>query len=128
IRRKIREAILAGRLERALSKAEILTVYLNVAEWGDGIAGAEAASRRYFHKPASDLNWAEAALLAGILPNPRSWNPCKDIDRAKRARHAVLAKLLASQTASQREFDDADASPLTCRPDAADPAVALDRR
>ena len=94
LRRKVREAILAGRLERALPKDDILTVYLNIAEWGDGIVGAEAASRRYFDKSASDLNWTEAALLAGILPNPRKWNPCKDPARAVKQRHAVLTKLL----------------------------------
>lgn len=94
LRRKLREAILARRLERALSKDEILTVYLNVAEWGDGIVGAEAASLRYFGKPAARLDWAEAALLAGILPSPRSWNPCRDPERARTARQAVLAKLL----------------------------------
>jgi penicillin-binding protein 1A len=111
LRRKVREAILAMRIERALSKDEILTVYLNIAEWGNGIVGAEAASRRYFDKPASDLNWAEAALLAGILPNPRLWNPCIDPARARQARHAVLAKLLSSQSLSQREFEIADSAP-----------------
>jgi monofunctional biosynthetic peptidoglycan transglycosylase len=126
--RKVREAILAGRIERALSKEEILTVYLNIAEWGDGIVGAEAASRRYFAKSASDLSWAEAALLAGILPNPRQWNPCNDPARAKQARQAVLTKLLASQALSQQEFDDADASsPGGCH-DIAAPASALDKR
>jgi len=111
ITRKVREAILAGRLERALSKEEILTVYLNIAEWGDGIVGAEAASQRYFGKPASDVSWAEAALLAGILPSPRDWNPCKDPQRAVQARHAVLTKLLGAESISQREFGDADAAP-----------------
>lgn len=109
--RKLREAILAGRIERALSKEEILTVYLNIAEWGDGIIGAEAASRRYFGKSASDLNWAEAALLAGILPNPRQWNPCNDPARAVQARHAVLAKLLSIEGISQHEFEVANAAP-----------------
>jgi len=111
LRRKVREAILAGRIERALSKEEILTVYLNIAEWGDGIVGAEAASRRYFGKPASDLNWAESALLAGILPNPREWNPCKDPAHAIQMRHAVLTKLLSIESISKQEFDEADTAP-----------------
>ena len=111
LRRKVREAILAGRIERALSKEEILTVYLNIAEWGDGIVGAEAASRRYFGKPASDLNWAESALLAGILPNPREWNPCKDPVHAIQMRHAVLTKLLSIESISKQEFDEADTAP-----------------
>ncbi len=120
LRRKVREAILAGRLERALSKEDILTVYLNIAEWGDGIVGAEAASARYFGKSASDLNWAEAAMLAGILPNPREWNPCKNPDRARQARHAVLIKLLSIESLSQEEFAVADAAPTGGCHDSAD--------
>lgn len=52
------------------SKKRILTVYLNIAEFGDGIFGVEAAAQRYFHKPASQLTPGEAALLAAVLPNP----------------------------------------------------------
>ncbi len=112
LRRKFREVLLARRLERALSKAEILTIYLNVAEWGKGIVGAEAASHRYFGKPAADLQWSEAALLAGILPNPRSWNPCTDPARARDRRHAVLTKLLRMEKISRAEFESADATPV----------------
>jgi monofunctional glycosyltransferase len=72
--RKIREAILTWRLERNLSKRRILELYLNVAEWGEGIFGVEAASRHYFNKPASELNAMEAARLATVLPNPRRYN------------------------------------------------------
>jgi penicillin-binding protein 1A len=120
LRRKIREVILAGRIERALSKDEILTVYLNIAEWGDGIAGAEAASRRYFDKSASELNWSEAALLAGILPNPRQRNPCKDPGRAIQSRHAVLTKLRESEAITQHEFDLADSAP---HPGCSEPSI-----
>lgn len=128
LRRKVREAILAGRLERALSKEEILTVYLNIAEWGEGIVGAEAASRRYFAKAASDLNWAEAALLAGMLPNPREWNPCRDPARAVQARHAVLTKLLRTQSLTQQEFEAADSAPSAGCHDFAATAAAGDKR
>lgn len=128
LRRKVREAILAGRLERALSKDEILTVYLNIAEWGDGIVGAEAASRRYFDKSVSDLNWTEAALLAGILPNPREWNPCKDPAHAVQERHAVLTKLLNTQSLTQQEFEAADSAPSTGCHDFAATAAAADKR
>ena len=118
LRRKIREAILARRLERALTKDEILTVYLNVAEWGDGIVGVEAASRRYFGKAADDLDWAEAALLAGILPNPRRWNPCRDAARARLERHAVLVELRATRQLPPAEFRLADTAPIArCRSD-----------
>ncbi len=74
--RKIREAIITWRMERALSKKRILELYLNVAEWGDrGIFGIEAASRRYYGKSASALGPEEASRLAAVLPNPRKFNP-----------------------------------------------------
>ncbi len=73
--RKIREAVLTWQLERRLGKRRILELYLNVVEFGPGVYGAEAASRRYFGKPAADLDEAEAAQLAASLPNPRAWRP-----------------------------------------------------
>jgi len=73
--RKLKEAVLTWRLERNLSKKRILEIYLNVAEWGDGLFGIEAASHRYYDKPASDLSASEAAKLAAILPNPRRYSP-----------------------------------------------------
>ncbi|MEK6775881.1 MAG: monofunctional biosynthetic peptidoglycan transglycosylase [bacterium] len=74
--RKIREAIITWRMERALKKRRMLEIYLNVAEWGDrGIFGIEAASRRYYGKSASGLEPEEAARLAAVLPNPRKYNP-----------------------------------------------------
>ncbi|ARJ41465.1 monofunctional biosynthetic peptidoglycan transglycosylase [Pantoea alhagi] len=68
--RKGLEAGLTLGLEGVWSKRRILTVYLNIAEFGDGIFGVEAAAQRYFHKPASRLTMSEAALLAAVLPNP----------------------------------------------------------
>jgi monofunctional biosynthetic peptidoglycan transglycosylase len=73
--RKVREAILAWQIERTLSKRRILELYLNVAEFGPGCYGVEAAARRYFGKSAADLGPAEAAQLAASLPNPRAWHP-----------------------------------------------------
>ncbi|MBI4396877.1 MAG: monofunctional biosynthetic peptidoglycan transglycosylase, partial [Elusimicrobia bacterium] len=73
--RKLRELFIALELERELPKRRILELYLNVVEWGDGIFGAEAASRAYFHKAASDLTVEEAAALACTLPSPRRFNP-----------------------------------------------------
>lgn len=68
--RKGLEVGLTVGIETVWSKKRILTVYLNIAEFGDGIFGVEAAAQRYFHKPASRLTPAEAALLAAVLPNP----------------------------------------------------------
>lgn len=71
--RKIKEAILTWRLENTLSKRRIIELYLNVAEWGDGIFGIEAAAQSHYGKHASELNAREAATLASILPNPRRY-------------------------------------------------------
>jgi len=64
-------------IETIWGKERIMEIYLNVAEFGDGIYGVEAASQYYFHKPSEKLSKNEAALLAAILPNPRRWNPSK---------------------------------------------------
>jgi len=61
--------------ELAWPKRRILEIYLNIAEWGNGIYGAEAAARRFFGKPARDLTRREAAMMAAVLPNPRRWSP-----------------------------------------------------
>jgi monofunctional glycosyltransferase len=73
--RKLKEAMLTWQLERHLSKRRILELYLNVAEFGPGIYGAEAASRAYFRKRAADLDEEQAAQLAASLPMPHSWHP-----------------------------------------------------
>lgn len=72
--RKYREVLIALRLERELSKERILELYLNVAEWGDGIYGAEAAAQHYFKQKAAALSKHEAAFLAAILPRPRFYD------------------------------------------------------
>jgi monofunctional biosynthetic peptidoglycan transglycosylase len=76
--RKIEEALITWRIEKVLSKRRILELYLNVVEWGDGIFGVEAASRRYFGKSSSELTPEEAARLASVLPNPKKYNPAGD--------------------------------------------------
>src|ERR1035437_1616415 len=73
--RKIKEAIITWRIERALSKKRIIELYLNVAEWGDGLFGIEAAARHFYGKPALYLSASEAARLAAVLPNPLKYQP-----------------------------------------------------
>lgn len=73
--RKIKEILIAKRIEQILDKRRILELYLNVVEFGERVYGAEAAARHYFGKSASGLTASEAALLAGSLPNPRKMNP-----------------------------------------------------
>lgn len=75
--RKGHEALLTWELERRLSKKRILELYLNVAEWGHGVFGAEAAARTHFGKSAADVSPAEAALLAVMLPSPRRYGPSR---------------------------------------------------
>jgi monofunctional biosynthetic peptidoglycan transglycosylase len=88
--RKLRELVVTRWLEDELTKRRILELYLNVIEWGDGIYGAEAAARRYYGKPASDLDAREAAALAAMIPNPRRINPFADAPRLARAQRRVL--------------------------------------
>jgi len=90
ITRKLRELVVARWLEDDLTKKRILELYLNVIEWGDGIYGAQAAARRYYAKPVSDLEPAEAAGLAAMIPNPRRINPLVDPRRLARAQRRVL--------------------------------------
>jgi monofunctional biosynthetic peptidoglycan transglycosylase len=75
VTRKLQEALLAWRLERALTKERILEIYLNVVEWGEGIFGAEAAARRYFGTSARNLGRQQAATLAAMLPSPLTRAP-----------------------------------------------------
>ena len=91
--RKLRELIIARRLEAALPKARIFEIYLNVIEWGDGVWGAEAAARRYFDIPASALNAQQAALLAGAIINPRVLNPARPTARLLRRQQLVLGRM-----------------------------------
>jgi monofunctional biosynthetic peptidoglycan transglycosylase len=75
--RKVLEALLTPQLELLWSKRRIIEVYLNVAELGPGLYGAQAAAKRFFDKPASRLTAREAALIAAVLPNPRRWSPAR---------------------------------------------------
>ena len=91
--RKLRELLIARRLEASLSKRRIFEIYLNVIEWGDGIYGAEAASRAYFGKSAAALSSEEAALLAGAIINPRVHSPAHPTPRLRRRQQIILRRL-----------------------------------
>ena len=92
INRKIKEAILAFRIERALSKERILELYLNQIYLGSGAYGIAAASLEYFDKSIRDINYSEAALLAALPKAPSRYNPYRDIEVAKFRRNLVLNK------------------------------------
>jgi monofunctional biosynthetic peptidoglycan transglycosylase len=91
--RKLRELVIARRLEAELSKRRILELYLNVIEWGDGIYGAEAAARAYFHESAAMLSPDQAALLAAAIINPRQLSPASPNTRLRRRQHLILARM-----------------------------------
>lgn len=91
--RKVKELLIARRLEAALSKRRILEIYLNVIEWGNGIFGCDAASRAYFGKPAADLTAGEAALLAGAIINPRELSPARPSQRLNRRQQIILRRM-----------------------------------
>jgi len=91
--RKLRELVLARRLEAELKKARILELYLNVIEWGDGIYGAEAAAQTYFHQPAATLSPVQSALLAGAIVNPRLLNPAHPTARLLRRQQLILRRM-----------------------------------
>ena len=91
--RKIKEAIITWRIEKTLSKRRILEIYLNVAEWGDGIFGIEAAARHYYHKSAKNLSGLEAARLAAVLPNPIKYDPTGD-QKYVQNRSRIIYKIL----------------------------------
>ncbi len=94
LNRKIKEAILAFRIERALSKERILELYLNQIYLGSGAYGVAAASLEYFDKSIKDLNYSEAALLAALPKAPSRYNPYRDLEVAKFRRNLVLKNLL----------------------------------
>ena len=93
LNRKIKEAILAFRIERALSKERILELYLNQIYLGEGTYGVASASLEYFDKSISELNYEEAALLAALPKAPSRYNPYKNIELAKFRRDLVINNL-----------------------------------
>ena len=105
LNRKLKEAILAFRIERALSKERILELYLNQIYLGEGAYGVASASLEYFDKSISELNYNEAALLAALPKAPSRYNPYKDIELAKFRRNLVLNNLLENNYIDQNKFD-----------------------
>lgn len=91
--RKVRELIIARRLEAELEKVRIFELYLNVIEWGDGIYGCEAASRAYFSAPSSSLTAVQSALLAGAIVNPRVLSPAKPTRRLLSRQQLILGRM-----------------------------------
>jgi len=104
LNRKIKEAILAFRIERALSKERILELYLNQIYLGQGAYGIASASLEYFDKPISKLDYAEASLLAALPKAPSKYNPFKNIDLAKYRRDLVIKNLYDNSYISYKKY------------------------
>lgn len=107
--RKVHEAILTYRLERTLSKRRILEIYLNIAEWGEGIFGIESASRYYYGKPASSLTALESARLAAVLPNPLKYNPLSHSKYVEN-RSKLIYKIMKRRGIIKEEYKEEDNS------------------
>jgi penicillin-binding protein 1A len=112
LRRKLKEVVVAARLEQEFSKDQILQLYLNKVYFGDGLYGAEAASLGYFGKHASELNVAEAATLAGLVKSPSTYAPTVNADRAVARRNVVLKEMLDSGAIDQAVYRASVATPL----------------
>lgn len=110
--RKAKEVILAVRLERELTKAEILSIYLNHVYLGHGAYGVSAAAQTYFGKEVEDLTIAEAAMLAGVVPAPSAYAPHHNMPVARAEQRGVLAAMLAHQYISEPEYATALAEPI----------------
>ena len=104
--RKLREMKYALALEKTQSKDEILTGYLNIAPFGPITYGVEAASQRYFSKSASELNYLESALLAGLVQSPVQYDPLTHPEAAQERRDTVLATMLDQGVITQEEYDE----------------------
>jgi len=105
--RKLKEFVLAYRLEQRYTKDQILELYLNMVYFGDGCYGVETAAQHYFGKHTSELTLSEVALLAGILPAPSVRAPTSNLEAAINGRNVVLNKLLSIEAISEEEYEEA---------------------
>jgi monofunctional biosynthetic peptidoglycan transglycosylase len=111
--RKVKEILIARRLEKELGKRRILELYLNVVEWGKGIFGCEAAARAYFGKACADLSPDEAVAMAVVLPNPRRWDPSKPGRYVQRNSARIVGRMAASGLWPDADESENEAAPST---------------
>ena len=117
---KIREIIIAKRLEAVYSKEEILELYLNSVHMGGNVFGIERASWTYFNKPASSLKIQEAAMLVGMLKASTKYNPTRNPEAAKSRRNVVMAQMVKAGTLTTAEGEELMALPLKLKKGKAD--------
>ena len=123
VTRKVREAVLAIKLERTQDKDEILERYLNTVYFGRGAYGIEAAARTWFDSTAAELTAPQAALLTGMLRAPESLDPAEEPDAARERRDAVLQAMASMGTLTVDEAEAARAEPVQVQP--ADPSPTI---
>lgn len=111
--RKAREMVLALALERKFSKDQILELYLNKVYFGGGAYGIDAASRKFFGHPATELSTAEAAIIAGLVKAPSNYSPTADVEAAKGRGRVVLGLMAREGVISRSEADSVDFSQVT---------------
>ena len=114
--RKIKEAILAKRMEERLSKDEILYLYLNQIYLGSGAYGVQAAAETYFGKDVDQLNLAEMSLLAGLPKAPNNYSPIKHLDKARERQAYVLERMTTEGYITPAEADHARKTPIVLQP------------
>jgi monofunctional biosynthetic peptidoglycan transglycosylase len=105
--RKVKELVLARRMDDALSKSRILELYLNVVEFGPMVYGIGNAARYYFGKSPPALTVRECAFLASMLPGPKVYNPYRKMDRVMRRSNRILRRMVAARMISREEYDAA---------------------
>lgn len=111
--RKYQEVVLAQEIDRRYSKDQILETYLNSVYFGEGAFGVQEAAKTYFNKKAKDLNLAESALLAGLLPAPSRYSPLSNgMNEARLKQKLVLEKMVEQKYISLRQKDEAEKQPL----------------
>ncbi|NVO00659.1 MAG: PBP1A family penicillin-binding protein [Geobacteraceae bacterium] len=113
--RKLKEAILATRMEKKLTKDEILYIYLNQIYMGSGAYGVQLAAETYFGKNVEQLNLAEMAMLAGLPKAPNTYSPIKNMDKAKERQGYVLERMVKEGYVTQAEADYAKKTPIIIR-------------
>jgi penicillin-binding protein 1A len=115
VTRKLKEALLTYRIEDALTKDQILELYMNQIYLGQRSYGFSSAARTYFGKSLSELSLAQAAMLAGVPKNPLRHNPVANFERAKQRQVVVLRSMLRNAQITQAQFEQASAEPITIK-------------
>lgn len=123
-KRKVKELVLAPRLELNLDKDEILYLYLNQIYFGHGRYGVEEASRFFFAKPVRDVTLGEAAMLAGVIQSPARWSPLRHPAGAKSRQRYVLRRMAEEGFITPAQLDQEERRPITTSPPESDPPGA----